>query len=58
MDQQGRIIALQVRQERDFERLFTRTTDSRGNVNVNFSTIATLPEGNSRFILEKNSEEF
>jgi len=61
LDQQGRIIALQVRHDRDFERLFTRTTDARGNVNVSFSTIATLPDGNSRFILEKilkNSDQY
>jgi len=53
VDQQNRIIALQVRNDRDLEKLFIRSTDSYGNVDINFGTIATLPDGDSRYLMEK-----
>ena len=60
-DQYNRIIGLQVKYDRDLEKLFVRTTDSQGNAEVNFSTIAALPDADSRYLLEKileSSEQY
>ncbi|MCL2806522.1 MAG: hypothetical protein FWD26_11355 [Treponema sp.] len=60
-DQQNHIIALQVRHDRDMEKLFVRSTDEHGNTEVNFATISTLPDKNSRYLLEnilKNNEQY
>jgi len=53
VDQQKHIIALQARHDRDMEKLFVRSIDNQGNVDVNFATVSTLPDSSSRYLLEK-----
>jgi len=53
VDQNSNLVALQAKEERDFERLFLRSTDSEGNITVNFAKTSDYPDRNTRHLLEK-----
>ena len=53
LDKQNNLVALQARDESDLEKLFTQSIDSRGNTTFNVSSVSSIQDEETRFLLDK-----